>query len=283
MTEHLTARLSKWPFVLGDIMLLGLAGMVVYRSDWPLSMGAATFCLVATALGAWFCVLPFLKEYHAASKLAESNALSTALAQIKNLEQVQAEITRATGQWMGVRDDSTKTVAVAAQLSEKITSEANAFREFLQRANESEKAHLRLEVEKLRRSEADWLQVLVRILDHIYALNQAGARSGQPALTSQLNQFQHACRDAARKVGLAPIPANRYDTYDAKLHQLANPDEPLPPKAQVMTVHAVGYTFQGTPIRKPVVSVSPQPQAEFQLSETDVDDMEEPALETDPE
>ena len=170
---------------------------------------------------------------------------------------------------MSVQDQSTKTVSAAAEISERMKKEADSFREFLEKANESEKAHLRLEVGKLRRSEGDWLQVLVRIMDHIYALNQAGARSGQTALISQLNQFQHACRDAARRVGLVPFAANRYDTFDPKIHQLANSQEDAPPKAQVIEVLAIGFSYQGALIRKPLVSVTPEPQTELALSVED--------------
>ena len=58
---------------------------------------------------------------------------------------------------------------------------------------------VRLEVEKLRRAEGEWLQVLVRVLDHVYALHLGALRSGQPNLIEQLSNFQNACRDAARR------------------------------------------------------------------------------------
>ena len=41
-----------------------------------------------------------------------------------------------------------------------MTAEARAFQQFLDKANDTERNHLRLEVEKLRRAEGDWLQVL---------------------------------------------------------------------------------------------------------------------------
>ena len=236
------------------------------RSEWPIGLWQIVFCFAATSLGAWLCVLPFLKDYQVASKLAESNALSTALAQIKNLEEIQKQISTATGQWISVQDNSAKAVAAAGEISERMTKESDSFRQFMEKANESERSHLRLEVEKLQRAQGDWLQVLVRIMDHIYALNQAGARSGQPALISQLIQFQHACRDAARRVGLAPVAADRYDTFDPKVHQLANSKEEAPPNAQVTEVLAIGYSYQGNLIRKALVSVSPEPQTELAFS-----------------
>ena len=54
-----------------------------------------------------------------------------------------------------------------------LSTEARAFGDFLRKSNDAEKSHLRLEVDKLRRSENEWLQILVRILDHIFALHQA--------------------------------------------------------------------------------------------------------------
>jgi len=44
--------------------------------------------------------------------------------------------------------------------------------------NDSEKTTLRLEVEKLRRGELEWLQALVHILDHVFALHTAAMHSG---------------------------------------------------------------------------------------------------------
>jgi hypothetical protein len=59
----------------------------------------------------------------------------------------------------------------------------------------SGKNHLRLEIEKLRRGEGEWLQVMVRVLDHVQALHLAGQRSGQRNLIEQLTHFQNSCRD----------------------------------------------------------------------------------------
>jgi len=77
-------------------------------------------------------------------------------------------------------------------------------------------ATLRLEVEKLRRVESEWLQVAVRMLDHVYALHQGACRSGQPHLIEQVGSFQNACRDAARRVGVTPFTANEGEPFDAQ-------------------------------------------------------------------
>ena len=143
----------------------------------------------------------------------------------------------------------------------------------MKRANDSERANLRLEVEKLRRGESEWLQVTVRMLDHVYALHQGACRSGQPRLIEQVGQFQNACRDAARRVGLTPFAANEAEPFDAQRHQLLEEGAKAPADAVVGETVATGYTFQGQLIRlalvrlrdnAPAAAPSGEPEAEKQ-------------------
>ena len=134
-----------------------------------------------------------------------------------------------------------------------MTSEVKSFTEFMQQANDKERATLRLEVEKLRRAEADWLQVLVHTLDHVFALHQGALRSGQPALAEQVGNFQNACRDVARRVGLTPFAAKEADPFDAQRHQLVEEGVTPPADAVVADTVAAGYTFQGRLIRPALV------------------------------
>ena len=283
MNEPTTPKLPKWPFLLSDLCLLALAGVIVYRSAWPLGLWQIGACFGAVAIGAWFWILPFLKEYHALQQMAEANALSLAVIELKNVEQVKNQIANATSQWQFIQDQSTQTVQATKEIADRMKAEVREFCAFMERANETEKGHLRLEVEKLRRGEGEWLQVVVRILDHIHALNQAAARSGQPGLISQLSQFQHACRDAARRVGLIPISPARHDAFDAKAHQLADPKAERPAEASITEILATGYSFQGRLIRKALVTLQPETQPELPLSpgpEAMESPRQEPAAET---
>ena len=125
-----------------------------------------------------------------------------------------------------------------------------------EKASDSEKSHLRLEVEKLRRAESEWLQVLVMLLDHVYALYLAGRRSGQPNIIEQLSTFQSACRDVARKVGLVPFEAGPDEPFNPSLHQLLDNQNQLPAEnARISDTLAPGYNFQGQLIRNALVSV----------------------------
>jgi molecular chaperone GrpE (heat shock protein) len=93
----------------------------------------------------------------------------------------------------------------------------------------------------------------VRMLDHTYALHRAALRSGQPTVIEQLGQFQNACRDAARRVGLAPFVAAPAEPFDAQRHQPANEEVKPATDATVDETLATGYTYQGRILRPALV------------------------------
>jgi molecular chaperone GrpE (heat shock protein) len=119
--------------------------------------------------------------------------------------------------------------------------------------NDSEKAALRLEIEKFRRGEAEWLQVLVRVLDHVFVLHAAAARSGQPKLAEQIASFQNACRDAARRIGLVPFGSESGEPFNAERHQAVGGEEKPPAGAVVAETVGAGFTFQGRLLRPALV------------------------------
>ena len=252
-------RISKWPFFLGDALLLGLAWFVYYQSALPMGPWQLALLIVCVAGGAWLAVLPFLLEYRVTARLAEAQTLATVVAQVQKVESVAAQIAHATGQWQTVQEEAGKTATGAKAIAERMGKEVEAFTQFIQKANDGEKATLRLEVDKLRRAEADWLQVLVRMLDHVYALHSGALRSGQPNLIENVTSFQNACRDAARRVGLTPFQPQPEERFDAQRHKLADGDGAPPPDAVIRATIATGYTFQGRLVRPAVVLVNGQP------------------------
>jgi molecular chaperone GrpE (heat shock protein) len=253
MSNQLEPKLSKWPFLTGDGLLLVTAWFLYSRSALPLGAWQIAFIVFCVAAGACLTIVPFVLEHRALVKLAEANSLTTVVAQVQKLETIGAEISNATGRWQFVQEAADKTAAGAKSLSEQMQAHLQGFTEFMQRANESEKATLRLEVEKLRRAEADWLQVLVRTLDHIHALHSAGVRSGQANVVEQLTQFQYACHDAARRVGLTPFAAEPSEPFDRQKHQVMGGNGEPPKDAIVAETLAAGYTFQGRLIRPALV------------------------------
>ena len=255
MHNQVEFKLAKWPFIVGDALLLGAAALVVFESHAPLELWAAVLCCSAFALGALLGVTPFVLEYRAGVRLTEAKALLTSAVQMKNLELLTNQVSAATAQWLTVQEHATSTVNAAKQIAERMAAEVAAFTEFMQKANDSERATLRLEVEKLRRAEGDWLQVLVRMLDHVFALHRAAVRSGQPAVTEQIGNFQNACRDIARRIGLVPFETASGQPFDAARHKLVNSKETPPAGALVEETIAAGYSYQGQPLRPALVTL----------------------------
>ncbi|HZM06219.1 MAG TPA: hypothetical protein VFC44_24725, partial [Candidatus Saccharimonadales bacterium] len=221
------SRLPWWPFLIVDAFFFGLAALLLRVGHRPFLWWEACFLMVCAAAGAWSFLTPFLRRYAQEQGFSQAALLAEAVGQIQKLDQLARQISNATAQWHTLQSGTAETAESARAVAEKMTAEAKAFSEFMKKAGETEKAHLRLEVEKLKRAEADWLQLTVHILDHVFALYQAAQQSGQPALAEQVAQFQNSCRDAARRLGLSPALGQDGESFDPKLHQLPNGVAPV--------------------------------------------------------
>ena len=267
MRDH-EPTLPKWPFLVGDALLLGCAYFIYAQSVLPLGPRELSLGVVCIAGGAILAVIPFLLQYRGDWRLAESQGLTDAVAQIKNLEEVAANISGATSRWQFVQENADKTAAAAKALSDQMTIEVKAFSSLVQQSIDKEKETLRLEVEKLRRAESDWLQVVVRILDHVYALHQGALRSGQPNVADQIGRFQAACRDTVRRIGLTPFTGVPDELFTPEKHQVLKEAGEPGPEAKITETIATGFTYQGRLLRPALVRTdepsAPRPSADVE-------------------
>jgi molecular chaperone GrpE (heat shock protein) len=273
MNEVSEWKIPKWPFLAANAVLVIAAAGVVYKAAHPIShleIYVATGCVV---LGALLGCLPFILEYRATCTLLEVNAVTTVVEQLHDLKTFSAQVAAATEQWARVqettKDGGEKTAAAAREIADRMTAEVRQFSEFQQKMNDTERAALRLEVDKLRRSEEEWLQILVRIMDHIHALNTAAARSGQPELATQIGSFQNACRGVVRRVGLVLFGAEAGEKFDAQKHRVHGVENP-PADAAIAETLAPGITFQSRLVRPALVRLRAAgeavPEAKTELS-----------------
>lgn len=253
------SSLPLWPFLAADAVLLTAGGLLLCLGHRPLLWWEASLMAACVAGAAGSMVAPFLRRDSDAQSLAQARLLADAMGQLQKLEPLAAYITTATNQWREYQEQTAQTAAGAKAVADAMSVEVKAVGEFLQKMNDGEKAHLRLETEKLRRAEQEWLQVLVYLLDHVFALFQAARRSGQPALLEQISLFQNSCRDAARRVGLVPTLAPAGEPFDPKAHQIKDDVVPAA-NAVIAETLATGYTFQGQPLRRALVAVR-EPEA----------------------
>lgn len=266
MTNSNFPLLKKIPFLAAAALLIAAAAFIASQSLRPFPITMAFLLVAAIALGALLAVIPFILEYKSAVKSAESGQLADAVAQIQKLQSLAAQISGATAQWQDVQTAAGKTAAAAQEISASMAAEVAQFTEFLKKSNDAEKNSLRLEVEKSRRAEGEWLQVVVRLLDHVFALHQAGARSGQPELAAQLDQFQNACRDAVRRIGLTPFHAAPDEPFHAERHKILDA-ETAPAGSLVGETLAPGFTYQGRLLRPALVKLQTEDAKEIPAGE----------------
>jgi len=259
MSEGKTPQLSRLPFWFADAMLLLTAGLLVMSSGRALGLWEMLAIVGCVALGGWLAVLPVLKEYDVAVKWAETDQLATTVAKLKDVDLLADRIAAATGQWQGVQDRATQTAELARGIVDRLSREAEAMAAAVSRTSDGEKQTMKLEVEKLRRAEGDWLQSVGRVMDHVFALHLAALKSGQPAVVDQIERFHAACREALRRVGFVPIVAAPEELFDPRKHQVA--EGPRPPEgSKIDETVAAGYLFQGQLLRPIIVKVM-QPSA----------------------
>lgn len=264
MRNESELRLSKVPFFAGDLVLLAAAYFLSRQAPGAWQMTLLAACVAG---GSLLSIIPFILEYRLTARLAESNALATVSGLLENLEHLAEQISGATGRWQNVQESADKTGVAARSIADRMEAELRSFTEFMQKANDSEKANLRLEVEKLHRMEGEWLQVSVRMLDHVFALHQGAMRSGQPNLIAQLTHFQNACLDAVRRVGLTPFLPSPSEPFDSRRHQLVEGQELPAAGATVGATIATGYTYQGRLLRPALVRLSENGQASVAVAE----------------
>jgi molecular chaperone GrpE (heat shock protein) len=247
-----------WPFLVADAFFLGVGFFIFWQADRPLLWWEAGCLVLCAALGAGAFITPFLKRAANSTTLLQAQTLANTVEKIQKLDQLASQISNSTAQWQVVQDTSAKTVQTAKELSQSMAAEMADFTDFLQKANDTERTHLRLEADKLRRAETEWLQIVIRILDQVHALFQAAVQSGQPELSGQIGQFQNVCRDIPRRVGLTALTAQSGEPFDAKRHQLLK-DAPSPENALIQDTLAPGYAYQGQLVRRVLVQLQEPP------------------------
>ena len=267
MSDLKTPRVAKLPFLAADLLMLGVASYLVFSNPVALDAWRASLVMIAVALAAVFGIAPFVLDLGTEVRLAEGEALANCTQQLRNLDAISFEIRAATGRWQEVQAQAEKTAEVARTISAQMIEEGKAFAQFMAKANDAEKARLRMEVDKLRRAEEDWLAIITRILDHIFALHQAAIRSHQQTVIDQLANFQAACRDIVRRAGLNVFIAEQGEIFDEAKHRLPDGSPVKEADAKVFETLAVGYTFQGQLLRRAIVRVgaaAPTSSAESQ-------------------
>jgi len=255
MSQKPAPRINKLPFLVTDVVFVAAALLIIFRSHTPRGGSQVLAVIACVGLGAWACILPFLRDHDVDVRLAEADNLADTVSQISQLRVVATQIQCATAQWQLFQESSRDATSAMRKMAEQLTQDAANFAESLKQTSDAEKTALRLEVDKRKRAEGEWLKVLVALLDHVHALYQAGVRSGQANVIHQLGQFQSACRDVVRRVGLVAVEARPGERFNPSAHRLPDEQQTVPENAVVAGTLATGFTFQGQLVRPALVAL----------------------------
>src|ERR1700679_2820025 len=92
MSNPTEIKLPKWPFFLGDAVLVGLAYFIYLHVKLPLGRWEYGFFVVIGLLGAALWVSPYLLEYRTAVRMVETGAMGSTISKIQNLEHLAGRI-----------------------------------------------------------------------------------------------------------------------------------------------------------------------------------------------
>ncbi len=251
----LVVSVPKWPFLLADIIFITLGFWISTLIQSEPQSWQIISILVCAVLGAAFAVAPFYFEYNAESKAVEIAQLTTVTKEINKMEAVASQIAAASESWEAVQVSSKQTAKLAGEITARIAETVKTHEEFMANANNEKFNTLNLEVEKLRRSETDWANTLVGLLDLVYRLERSAVASGKDPFIQTMGQFQGQCRTVARRVGLVAFEAELGTAFNPEEHALSD-EESAAADAAVSETRLPGFRLQGKLVRKPLVAVN---------------------------
>ena len=136
-SKHWTV--PKWPFLLGDALLLGVAYWLIRQAPHPIGRWEIVTAAACVALGAVLGALPFILDYRAIVKVIDAGALGAISEKIQGLEKLAAQIGAATNEWLNVQTQAEKISNGANEIADKMAGEIRQFTEFMQNMNDNEK------------------------------------------------------------------------------------------------------------------------------------------------
>src|SRR5215469_6009812 len=187
MSDPTKWNIPKWPFWVIYALVIAFAYYFMMHAphaihDWEIAVALVAF-------GSLIGIIPYYLDYKAMGKALEVNALGAVAEKFQDLEQLATKITAVTDQWHVIHESvgqsAEKTGLAAKEIADKMGAEVRGFQDFMKKLDNNERSALRLEVEKLRRGETEWVQTLVHIMDHTFALHAAALRSNQPKVAEQ--------------------------------------------------------------------------------------------------
>jgi hypothetical protein len=279
-------KLTPWPFIVGDAVLLGLAAAIANQSAAPLTGAPLIAIILCVGLGAVLACIPFLLNYTRRQDLALAERQSEIAALARTTADSAEQIGIVAQGLQSITDATQRALKPLDHLPQKLQEKINEFKAQLNEVNINENEALAQEVNTLRTSEIERLETAFASVrktaaelatletatrQHLADLNQSLARfatsaerttaEAQTALTATRDEAGRALANAQKAATAAfeNAVASALVSLESRLRQLpaalpaATPHNP----ATQPTAHA--------PAEKPAPVVVPPTPANTEL------------------
>jgi len=148
-------QLNPWPFIVGDIVLLGTAAAVASRSAGPLEGTALIVVACCVCVGAVLACIPFILSYTRQQDLALTKRQHEIAALARTTAASAEQLGIAATGLNTIAENVARTLKHADQLPAKLQEKINAFKTQLNEVAVTENEALAQEVNTLRSSEIE--------------------------------------------------------------------------------------------------------------------------------
>jgi hypothetical protein len=253
-----TPRLPKWPFLVGDAALLGVAVLIALRSPQPFTAAAVLTIAGCVALAALLGSIPFLSDYAARQDEALDERQRNLEALTRTLADAAEQISIAANGLHELNDLAQKQLHQAQQLPKQLSAQLHDHDRQLNEAAMKENATLREQLETLRAAGiADLKSATATLQETTTALTkrEAAAAKQFDAVQSAMAKLP-AALDRARDETVQALDKARI----AAVEQVATAGHAL--KAALAAPPAAITPVTPAPAPEPQAAPTPEPEPE---------------------
>ncbi|HEX9783793.1 MAG TPA: hypothetical protein VGA56_13800 [Opitutaceae bacterium] len=255
-TRHASSPpVNRWPFILGDLLLLAVACGVVAVDKSPPGLTTIIIVCVCVLAGVGLWIAPYMMQFEAAVRLAEASARDQLEAQGRRLVQAAEQLSNAVSRSQSTEEQAGQALGTLEEVAEKLAAQADDFAQALARSSEREIAELKTQIERLARERDHRFSTLEKNIASISAALQEVHSASKDAVSTRARAFEelHArLDDVGARVddisnslqhprSTAPVRSSKSeevthrhaDKSSAKLPPSATPEPPNPAGHQV--------------------------------------------------
>ncbi|MFT3830601.1 MAG: hypothetical protein QM691_12940 [Opitutaceae bacterium] len=199
-------RPPKWPYFLGDAVLLALACYVGLTAN-PLSPLALSIIFGCVALGALLAAVPYLLDALAEQRAADAVFQQKLEAQNQRLAHATEVLAATAAQIKAAHDAAAKAVHAADALPYKLQEKIAEFTNQLQERDDEDKAAMAKELDLLRDTEGQRLTALVGTIQSATKEFAAIEKEARAALEAARREATEAAPALAAALGAATTRA----------------------------------------------------------------------------